>query len=311
MVDDEYHCIGLITVKDIEKARAQSIAARTIRVGCGSQLQPPWATGIERTERLIDGGVDVIVVDTAHGHSAMVLKAVSRREAPFQPDAGDRGQRRDGRRRAALIDSGADADQGRHRPGLDLHDAHRRGVGVPQLTAILDTVAVADGTGTPVIADGGIKYSGDLAKALAAGASCRHGRLAARRHRREPGRGLSLPGPVLQSLSRHGFGRRDGARIGRSLLPGRDPDTAEARAGGRRGAGALQGPGANVLHQLAGRRLRAAMGYVGARTWRSSAPRPGSVRITGASLRESHAHDVTITRESPNYPWEPVQAAAD
>ena len=197
--------------------------------------------GFDRTERLIAAGVDLVVVDTAHGHSQHVLDAVDRikrQSNKVQVVAGNVATA-DGAK--ALIDAGADAIKVGIGPGSICTTRIVAGVGVPQLTAIIDAVEAAQKTDTPVIADGGIKYSGDLAKAIAAGADCAHGRLAARRHRRDAGRGVSVSGPLLQELSRHGLGRRDGARLGRPLFPAGHQGHAEARAGRHRRAGALQG----------------------------------------------------------------------
>ena len=202
----------------------------------------------------------------------------------------------------ALIDAGADAIKVGIGPGSICTTRIVAGVGVPQLTAIMDAVEAAKKAGMPVIADGGIKYSGDLAKAIAAGADCRHGRLAARRHRRDAGRGVSLSGPLLQELSRHGLGRRHGARLGRPLFPAGHQGHAEAGAGGRRGPGAAtRGRSPTCCTSWS-----AACAPPWAMSARRRSPSSSSsaefVRISGAGLRESHVHDVTITRESPNYP---------
>ena len=202
----------------------------------------------------------------------------------------------------ALIDAGADAVKIGIGPGSICTTRIVAGVGVPQLTAIMDAAEAADKAGVPVIADGGIKFSGDLAKALAAGASAAMiGSLLAGTEE-SPGEVYLHQGRELQSLSRHGVARRDGARLGRSLLPGRGPRRAEARA---RRASRARCP------TRARSRTSCTSSPAGsARRWAMSAPRDLAdfrakaefVRISGAGLRESHAHDVTITRESPNYP---------
>ncbi len=244
VVDDQYRCVGLITVKDMEKAVAHPLACKDAQ----GRLRVAAATtvgegGFERTEQLIDAGVDLIVVDTAHGHSSRVLEAVNRIKRlsnAVQVIAGNIATQEGAQ---ALIDAGADAIKVGIGPGSICTTRIVAGVGVPQLTAIMDAVEAAKKAKVPVIADGGIKYSGDLAKALAAGRRHRHGRLAARRHRRDAGRSVFVAGPLLQGLSRHGLGRRDGARLRRPLLPAGHQGYAQAGAGGHRGPGALQGPG--------------------------------------------------------------------
>jgi len=255
VVDEQYRCVGLITVKDMEKAVAHPLACKDaqgrLRVAAATTV---GEDGFERTERLIDAGVDLIVVDTAHGHSSRVLAAVNRIKRlsnAVQVIAGNIATMEGAQ---ALIDAGADAIKVGIGPGSICTTRIVAGVGVPQLTAIMDAVEAAKKANVPVIADGGIKYSGDLAKALAAGA--------------------------------------DIAMVG-SLLAGTDETPGEVFL--------WQGPVGNVMHQLAGG-LRAAMGYVGARNLAEFHEKAQFVRITGAGLRESHVHDVTITRESPNYP---------
>ena len=202
----------------------------------------------------------------------------------------------------ALIDAGADAIKVGIGPGSICTTRIVAGVGVPQLTAIMEAVEAANGAGVPVIADGGIKFSGDLAKALAAGRLLRHGRLAPCRHRRGSRRGLPISGPLLQEPT---------AAWARSAPWRGAPPTATSRQDlqdalklvpeGIEGQVAYKGPVATVLHQLAGG-LRAAMGYVGAADLAEFRDKARFIRITNAGLRESHVHDVTITRESPNYP---------
>ena len=244
VVDAQYRCVGLITVKDIEKAVANPNASKDeqgrLRVAAATTVGD---LGFARTERLVEAGVDLVVVDTAHGHSRRVLEAVSRIKRlsnAVQVVAGNIATA-DGAK--ALIDAGADAIKVGIGPGSICTTRVVAGVGMPQLTAILDAVEAARDSDTPVIADGGIKYSGDLAKALAAGAAVGMvGSLLAGTDE-TPGRGLPLSGPLLQDLSRHGLGRRHGARLGRPLFPAGHQGLAEARAGRHRGPGALQGAG--------------------------------------------------------------------
>ena len=303
VVDDKYRCVGLITVKDIEKAVAHPSACKDeqgrLRVAAATTVGDK---GFARTEQLIAAGVDLVVVDTAHGHSKLVLAAVDRIKRLSNAVQVVAGNVATSEGAKALIDAGADAIKVGIGPGSICTTRIVAGVGVPQLTAILDAVEVAHKTDTPVIADGGIKYSGDLAKAIAAGAECGDDRLAAGRHRRDPGRGLSLSGPLLQDLSRHGLGRRHGARLGRSLLPAGHQGLAQAGAGGRRRPGALQGAGRERAAP-AGRRAARRHGLCRRKdASRTSMPRPSSCASSGAGMRESHVHDVTHTRESPNYP---------
>ena len=244
VVDSQYRCVGLITVKDIEKAVANPNACKDeqgrLRVAAATTV---GEAGFARTEKLIEAGVDLIVVDTAHGHSKRVLDAVNRIKRLSNKVQVVAGNIATAEGAKALIDAGADAIKVGIGPGSICTTRIVAGVGVPQLTAIMDAVSEAQKSDIPVIADGGIKYSGDLAKALAAGAGRRHGRLAPCRNRRDAGRGLSLSGPLLQDLSRHGLGRRHGARLGRPLLPAGHQGQSEARAGRHRGPGSLQGRG--------------------------------------------------------------------
>ncbi len=243
VVDDDYRAVGLITVKDMEKAQAHPLAAKDAQgrllVGAASTV---GEAGFERSLALMDAGVDVVVIDTAHGHSVQVAEAVRRlaRESNRVQIVAGNVATYDGAR--ALIDAGADAIKVGIGPGSICTTRMVSGVGVPQFTAIVEAARAARGSGAPVIADGGIKYSGDLAKALAAGASAVMMGSMFAGSRRGAGRGVSLPGAQLQGLPRHGLDRRDGPRQRRPLLPegGRRSDEAGAR--GRRGPDPLQGP---------------------------------------------------------------------
>ena len=302
VVDDQYRCVGLITVKDIEKAVAHPLASKDsqgrLRVAAATTV---GEGGFERTERLIDAGADVIVVDTAHGHSTRVLEAVSRIKRlsnSVQVVAGNIATKEGAQ---ALIDAGADAIKVGIGPGSICTTRIVAGVGVPQLTAIMDAVEAAKKSDIPVIADGGIKYSGDLAKALAAGASVAMiGSLLAGTE--------ESPGEVYLHQGRSYKAYRGMGSVGAMARGSADRyfqaevrDTLKLVPEGIEGQVPYKGPLGAVLHQLAGG-LRAAMGYVGARTLPEFSERSRFVRISGASLRESHVHDVTITRESPNYP---------
>jgi IMP dehydrogenase len=302
VVDDQYRCVGLITVKDIEKAVANPNACKDeqgrLRVAAATSVGD---SGFERSGRLIEAGVDLLVVDTAHGHSRAVLDAVKRVKRLSNAVQVVAGNIATAEGAAALIDAGADAIKVGIGPGSICTTRVVAGVGVPQLTAILDAVAVAGKSGTPVIADGGIKYSGDLAKALAAGASCGMiGSLLAGTD--------ETPGEVFLYQGRSYKTYRGMGSVGAMARGSADryfqqdiKDALKLVPEGIEGQVPYKGAAASVLHQLAGG-LRAAMGYVGARTLDEFHDKAEFMRISGAGLRESHVHDVTITRESPNYP---------
>jgi IMP dehydrogenase len=302
VVDDAGHCVGLITVKDIEKsqlnpnatkdAQGRLRAAAAISVGKDAQ---------ERAERLMDAGVDVLVVATAHGHSQGVLDAVSavkKMSNSVRIVAGNVATA-DGTK--ALIDAGADAVKVGIGPGSICTTRIVAGVGVPQLAAIMASVEAAQAQDIPVIADGGIKFSGDLAKAIAAGASaCMVGSLLAGTD--------ESPGEVYLYQGRSFKAYRGMGSVGAMARGSADRyfqaevrDTLKLVPEGIEGQVPYKGPVSAVLHQLAGG-LKAAMGYVGGANIKEFQNRATFVRISGAGLRESHAHDVTITRESPNYP---------
>jgi IMP dehydrogenase len=302
VVDSDYRCVGLITVKDIEKAVANPNACKDeqgrLRVAAATSV---GEAGYARSEALIEAGVDLVVVDTAHGHSSRVLEAVTRIKRlsnAVQVVAGNIATA-DGAK--ALIDAGADSIKVGIGPGSICTTRIVAGVGVPQLTAIMDAVEVAKQNNTPVIADGGIKYSGDLAKAMAAGADCAMvGSLLAGTD--------ETPGEVFLYQGRSYKTYRGMGSVGAMARGSADryfqqeiKDTLKLVPEGIEGQVGYKGPVANVLHQLVGG-LRAAMGYVGARSLADFHDKAEFVRISGAGLRESHVHDVTITRESPNYP---------
>jgi len=302
VVDDAYRCVGLITVKDIEKAVANPNACKDeqgrLRVAAATTVGDK---GYERTERLIEAGVDLVVVDTAHGHSQHVLNAVNRIKRLSNKVQVVAGNVATAEATKALIDAGADSIKVGIGPGSICTTRIVAGVGVPQLTAIMDAVEAARKTGTPVIADGGIKYSGDLAKALAAGADVAMvGSLLAGTD--------ETPGEVFLYQGRSYKTYRGMGSVGAMARGSADryfqqdiKDTLKLVPEGVEGQVAYKGAAATVLHQLAGG-LRAAMGYVGAATIEDFHKKAVFLKISGAGLRESHVHDVTITRESPNYP---------
>jgi IMP dehydrogenase len=302
VVDDQDRCVGLITVKDIEKQVAYPNAAKDAQ---GRLLVAAATTtgegGLERSERLVDVGCDVIVVDTAHGHSQRVLESVTRVKKlsnAVQVIAGNVATREGAK---ALMDAGADAIKVGIGPGSICTTRIVAGVGVPQLTAIMEAVEAANGAGVPVIADGGIKVSGDLAKALAAGAECAMvGSLLAGTD--------EAPGETFLWQGRSYKSYRGMGSVGAMARGSADryfqqdiKDALKLVPEGIEGQVPYKGPVASVLHQLAGG-LRAAMGYVGAKDLPAFRDKAQFIRITNAGLRESHVHDVTITRESPNYP---------
>jgi len=302
VVDDQYRCVGLITVKDMEKAVANPHACKDeqgrLRVAAATTV---GEQGFDRTARLIDAGADLVVVDTAHGHSRAVLDAVTRIKRMSNAVQVVAGNIATAEGAQALIGAGADAIKVGIGPGSICTTRIVAGVGVPQLTAILDAVEVASKSATPVIADGGIKYSGDLAKALAAGAACAMiGSLLAGTD--------ETPGEVFLYQGRTYKTFRGMGSVGAMARGSADRyfqqdirDTLKLVPEGVEGQVPYKGAAATVLHQLAGG-LRAAMGYVGARTLAEFHDKAQFVRISGAGMRESHVHDVTITRESPNYP---------
>ncbi|MEC7209260.1 MAG: IMP dehydrogenase [Pseudomonadota bacterium] len=302
VVDDDYCCVGLITVKDMEKAQLHPNAAKDgqgrLRVAAASTVGDE---GFARSQALVDAGVDLIVVDTAHGHSEHVANAVSRIKSvsnEIQVMAGNVATA-DGAK--SLIDAGADAVKVGIGPGSICTTRVVAGVGVPQLTAILDAVEAARATNTPVIADGGIKYSGDLAKAIAAGASCAMvGSLLAGT--------TESPGEVFLYQGRSYKAYRGMGSVGAMARGSADryfqqdiSETHKLVPEGIEGQIPFKGPVGQVLHQLVGG-LRAAMGYTGSANIAAMHEHAEFIRMTSASLAESHVHDVTITREAPNYP---------
>jgi len=302
VVDEDYKCVGLITVKDIEKATLHPHACKDaegrLRVAAASTVGDK---GYERALMLMDAGVDCIVVDTAHGHSQSVLDQVARIKRVSNKVSVLAGNVATSEGAKALIDAGADAIKIGIGPGSICTTRIVAGVGVPQLTAIMDAADIARKADVPVIADGGIKFSGDLAKAIAAGADCvMIGSLLAGTE--------ESPGETFLYQGRSFKAYRGMGSVGAMARGSADryfqqdiKDEMKLVPEGIEGQVPYRGPVGPILHQLAGG-LRAAMGYVGAPTITEFQRRATFVRITGAGLRESHVHDVAITRESPNYP---------
>ncbi len=302
VVDDKYHCIGLITAKDIEKAvnypSATKDASGRLRVAAASTV---GEKGLERTRALIDADCDVIVVDTAHGHSKMVLdmvRDIKKMSSAVQVIAGNVATAAATR---ALIDAGADGVKVGIGPGSICTTRVVAGVGVPQLTAVMESAAEAKKSGIPIIADGGLRTSGDVAKALAAGASSvMVGSLLAGTE--------EAPGDTFLYQGRSYKSYRGMGSVGAMARGSADryfqqdiTDQLKLVPEGVEGQVPYKGSASNVVHQLVGG-VKAAMGYTGSKTIKDLQEGAQFVRITGAGLRESHVHDVTITREAPNYP---------
>ncbi|WP_397593202.1 IMP dehydrogenase [Sphingorhabdus sp.] len=302
VVDDSYHCVGLITVKDIEKAVTYPSATKDgsgrLRVAAASTV---GEKGIERTRALVDAECDLIVVDTAHGHSKMVSAAVAeikRMSSKVQVIAGNVATAEATR---ALIDAGADGVKVGIGPGSICTTRVVAGVGVPQLTAIMDAAEEAAKSGIPVIADGGLRTSGDVAKALAAGAAgVMVGSLLAGTEE-APGETFLYQGRAYKSYRGMGsvgaMARGSADRYFQQDIK----DQLKLVPEGIEGQVPFKGAAADVIHQLVGG-VKAAMGYTGSATIADLQERARFVQITNAGLRESHVHDVTITREAPNYP---------
>ncbi len=302
VVDEAYRCVGLITVKDIEKAQRFPNACKDdqgrLRAAAATGTGPE---GVERAEALFDAGVDVLVVDTAHGHSARVIEVVKRIRRLSNSTQIVAGNVATAEGAEALIEAGADAVKVGIGPGSICTTRIIAGVGVPQLTAILDVVEACRKRGVPVIADGGIKFSGDLAKAIAAGADCAMlGSLFAGTDE-SPGEVFLYQGRSYKSY--RGMGSVGAMARGSADRYFQQEVTSALKLvpEGVEGRVPHKGPVGNVVHQLVGG-LRAAMGYTGSRTIAEMQRNCRFVRITASGLRESHVHDIDITRESPNYP---------
>ena len=301
VVDEAYRCTGLITVKDIEKAKLHPNACKDesgrLRVAAATGV---GEAGFERAAALIEAGVDVLVIDTAHGHSAGVIKAVEQIKAKVGDTQIIAGNVATAAAVKALAEAGADAVKVGIGPGSICTTRIVAGVGVPQLTAVLDCAEMAHKLDVPIIADGGIKFSGDIAKAMAAGAStCMVGSLLAGTD--------EAPGEVILYQGRSYKSYRGMGSVGAMARGSADryfqqdvQDNLKLVPEGIEGRVPYKGPAGQIIHQLVGG-LKASMGYTGSATLADFRERAEFVRITNAGLRESHAHDVTITREAPNY----------
>jgi IMP dehydrogenase len=299
VVDDQEHCVGLITVKDIEKSVASPLATKDsegrLRVAAATTVGDK---GFERSAALIDAGCDCIVIDTAHGHNRDVAVAVERLKGLSNSVQIVAGNVATAEATKALAGAGADAVKVGIGPGSICTTRIVAGVGVPQLSAIMAAAGASD---VPVIADGGIRTSGDIAKALAAGASTvMMGSLLAGTDE-APGetflyqgrayksyRGMGSVGAMARGSADRYFQQdiRDHLKLVPEGIEGRVP---------------YKGPVRDIIHQMVGG-VKAAMGYTGSTTIAELQQRASFVRITNAGLSESHVHDVAITREAPNYP---------
>jgi IMP dehydrogenase len=300
VTDADGKLTGLLTLKDTERAVLNPSACKDdlgrLRVAAATTVGD---AGFERSKALIDAGCDVIVIDTAHGHSASVAEAVRRVKQLSNAVQVVAGNVATAEATRALIDAGADSIKVGIGPGSICTTRIVAGVGVPQLTAIMDCAAAARDSGVPVIADGGIKYSGDFAKAIAAGASVAMVGSMIAGTDESPGEVILYQGRSFKSY--RGMGSLGAmARGSADRYFQKDAASDKLVPEGIEGQVPYKGPAGTVIHQLVGG-LRAAMGYVGAATVPEMQEKSQFVRITGAGLKESHVHDVQITRESPNY----------
>jgi IMP dehydrogenase len=302
VVDEREHLVGLITVKDIEKAVAAPLATKDaegrLRVAAATTVGD---AGFARSEALIEAGCDCIVIDTAHGHNTDVARSVERVKTLSNSIQIVAGNVATAEAAQALVDAGADAIKVGIGPGSICTTRIIAGVGVPQLTAIMESARAASKAGVPVIADGGIRTSGDIAKALAAGASSvMVGSLFAGTEE-APGETFLYQGRAYKSYRGMGsvgaMARGSADRYFQQDIR----DHLKLVPEGIEGQVPYKGPVRDIVHQLVGG-VKAAMGYTGSRTIAELQKRARFVRITGAGLSESHVHDVAITREAPNYP---------
>ncbi len=301
VVDDNFHCVGLITVKDMDKAENFPNACKDnkgrLRVAAASTVGD---AGYDRAIALISAGADAVVIDTAHGHSSKVIETVKRLKKNYAKAQIIAGNIATASAAKALIDAGADALKVGIGPGSICTTRIVAGVGVPQLTAIMDVCSAASKAGVPVIADGGIKYSGDMAKALAAGAECAMvGSLLAGAEE-TPGEVFLYQGRSYKSYRGMGSVAAMARGSADRYFQKEVNDSMKLVPEGIEGRIAYKGPVGPILHQLLGG-VRATMGYTGSRTIKELHKNAEFVKITNAGLRESHVHDVHIAREAPNY----------
>ena len=301
VVDEDYHCTGLITVKDMEKAvnypDATKDASGRLRVAAATTVGDK---GFERSEALLAAECDVIIIDTAHGHNKDVARAVERVKRLSNSAQVIAGNVATYEATRALIDAGADAVKVGIGPGSICTTRVVAGVGVPQLTAIMDAARAAADSKTPIIADGGLRTSGDAAKALAGGASTIMVGSMLAGTEEAPGETFLYQGRAYKSYRGMGSVGAMGRGSADRYFQGDIKDQMKLVPEGIEGQVPYKGPARDVVHQLVGG-IKAAMGYTGSATIDDLQARAQFVRITGAGLKESHVHDVTITREAPNY----------
>jgi IMP dehydrogenase len=302
VVDSSFHCVGLITVKDIEKAVNYPDATKDesgrLRVAAATTVGDK---GFARTEALLAAECDVVVIDTAHGHNRDVALAVERVKKLSNSAQVIAGNIATGEAARALIDAGADCLKVGIGPGSICTTRIVAGVGVPQLTAVMEAAEEAEKSGVPVIADGGLRTSGDAAKALAAGASTIMVGSMLAGTEEAPGETFLYQGRAYKSYRGMGSVGAMGRGSADRYFQGDIKDQMKLVPEGIEGQVAYKGPAKDVIHQLVGG-IKAAMGYTGSATIEDLRRNSKFIRITGAGLRESHVHDVTITREAPNYP---------
>ncbi len=301
VVDENFHCTGLITVKDMEKAvtypDATKDGAGRLRVAAATTVGDK---GFERTEALLAAECDVVIIDTAHGHNKDVARAVERVKKISNSAQVIAGNVATYDATRALIDAGADGVKVGIGPGSICTTRVVAGVGVPQLTAVMEAARAALESGVPVIADGGLRTSGDAAKALAAGASSIMVGSMLAGTEEAPGETFLYQGRAYKSYRGMGSLGAMGSGSADRYFQGDIKDQMKLVPEGIEGQVAYKGPVKDVIHQLVGG-IKAAMGYTGAATIEDLKARARFVRITNAGLKESHVHDVTITREAPNY----------
>jgi IMP dehydrogenase len=300
VVNDKFQLRGMITVKDIQKSTDFPLACKdeegrlrvAAAVGTGAGTE-------ERVEALVNAGVDIVVVDTAHGHSQAVLDRVKwvKQHYDVQVIGGNIAT---GDAARALVEAGADAVKVGIGPGSICTTRVVAGVGVPQISAIANVAAALEGTGVPLIADGGIRFSGDMAKAIAAGGYCIMVGSMLAGTEEAPGEVILFQGRSYKSY--RGMGSLGAMKQGSSDRYFQDTTEGSEKLvpEGIEGRVAYKGPLAAIVHQMLGG-LRSSMGYVGCDTIDKMRTEPKFVRISGAGMLESHVHDVTITKEAPNY----------
>ncbi len=301
VVDDAFHCVGLVTVKDMERAvtypDATKDSAGRLRVAAATTVGDK---GFARTEALIAAECDVVIIDTAHGHNKDVARAVERVKKLSNSAQVIAGNVATYEATRALIDAGADAVKVGIGPGSICTTRVVAGVGVPQLTAIMDAARAAADSKVPIIADGGLRTSGDAAKALAGGASSIMVGSMLAGTEEAPGETFLYQGRAYKSYRGMGSVGAMGRGSADRYFQGDIKDQMKLVPEGIEGQVPYKGPARDVVHQLVGG-IKAAMGYTGSATIEDLRTNASFVRITGAGLKESHVHDVTITREAPNY----------